>query len=151
MFFLTKWSLTLSNLLSIHILRMLPSDLVKWQITWISFSLCHLGCSWVDSVRLFTAPNSYLRQCLLFNSMCHISPCCYSFTAMKDISPLMWWLGNKLVAYSWAKDVNGQNWVIALVSGERDQIGMSLGGWSHVDWEVTAMARRAKLVPWEHR
>lgn len=43
------------------------------------------------------------------------------------------WLSDKLVAYSVARDVDGQNWVIAPVSGEKDQIGMSLGGWSLVD------------------
>lgn len=45
----------------------------------------------------------------------------------------MWWLGDKLVAYSVARDVDGQNWVIALVSGEQNQIGMSLGDWSCLD------------------
>lgn len=45
----------------------------------------------------------------------------------------MQWLSDKLVAYSEARDVDGQNRVIAQVSGEQDQIGMSLGGWNYVD------------------
>lgn len=65
--------------------------------------------------------------------MYHIFPGYYSSAAMKDLSSLMRWLGDKLVAYSGARDVDGQKWVIALVSGDRDQIGMSLGGWSHGD------------------
>lgn len=51
-------------------------------------------------------------------SMCHIIPFHYKFTAMKDFSPLMRWLSDKLVPYSVARDVDGQNRVIALVSGE---------------------------------
>lgn len=47
--------------------------------------------------------------------------------------PLMLWLSDKLVAYNVAGDVDGQNRVIALVSGGWHQIGMSLGGWSYVD------------------
>lgn len=65
--------------------------------------------------------------------MHHIFPRYCSFGALKDLSPLMWWLGDKLVAYSVARDVDGQNWVIALVSGEQNQIGMSLGDWSCLD------------------
>lgn len=55
---------------------------------------------------------------------------------LRRISPLlMWRLGDKRPApQSGARDVDGQKWVIAPVSGETgDQIGMNLGGCSRLD------------------
>lgn len=56
-----------------------------------------------------TAPSHYPKQFLLFNAMCHIFPCYYSFAAVRDLSPLMRWLRDKRVAYNVARDVDGQN------------------------------------------
>lgn len=65
------------------------------------------------------------------------SICCifsyYYSSKTESSSLLLRWLSDKLVAYSVMRDVDGQKRVIALVSGGWHQIGMSLGGWSHVD------------------